>query len=290
MNHHFSFADLIDPTSSLHQLQPPACLALLGSPVAHSRSPEIHGERIKKQNLPWRYVAIDAQPKELPLAFDLLRQNNFVGFNVTMPHKQQAFTLVDEVTEHARLLGAINTVVVRDGKFFGSNTDGPGFVQALQEKWNLSLQGLSVLILGATGGAGRALAMQSALEGCRQLFLASRTPTALQGQVKHLSQVRPDLVVEAIALDESSLARVMPQVDLVVNATPVGFLGQDAPPLIPSELFEPRHYAYDIVYGTKPTPLMKAASQAGARSADGSSMTLLQGAMSFQTWLGKNKN
>ena len=204
-----------------------------------------------------------------------------------MPHKQQALALVDEMTDHARLLGAINTVVIRDGKFFGSNTDGPGFVQALQEKWNLSLQGLSVLILGATGGAGRALAMQSALEGCRQLFLGSRTPVALQKQAKHLSQVRPDLVIEAIGLDEPSLARAMSQIDLVVNATPIGFLGKEDPSLIPLELFEPRHYAYDIVYSTKPTPLMQAASQAGACSADGSSMTLLQGALAFEEWVRK---
>jgi len=258
--------------------------------VAHSRSPEIHNERIKKQNLPWRYVAIDTQPDELPRACDLLRKNNFIGFNVTMPHKQQALALMDEVTDHARLLGAINTVVICDGKFFGSNTDGPGFVQALQEKWNLSLQGLSVLILGATGGAGRALAMQSALEGCRELFLASRTPAALQEQVEHLSQVRPDLAVEAMALDESSLARAMSQIDLVVNATPIGFLGKEDPSLIPPELFEPRHYAYDIVYSTKPTPLMQAANQAGARSADGSSMTLLQGALAFEEWVRKTQN
>lgn len=255
--------------------------------MAHSRSPEIHNERIKKQNLPWRYVAIDVQPDELPSACDLLRKNNFIGFNVTMPHKQQALALMHEVTDHARLLGAINTVVIRDGKFFGSNTDGPGFVQALQEKWNLSLQGLSVLILGATGGAGRALAMQSALEGCCELFLASRTPVALQKQVKHLSQVRPDLVIEAIGLDEPSLARAMSQINLVVNATPIGFLGKEDPSLIPPELFEPRHYAYDIVYSTKPTPLMQAASQAGARSADGSSMTLLQGTLAFEKWLEK---
>ncbi|MBX9577027.1 MAG: shikimate dehydrogenase [Chthoniobacterales bacterium] len=284
---HFSFADLLDPTSRLHQLQPAACLALIGTPVAHSKSPEIHNERIKKLHLPWRYVAIDVQPEDLSRAFELLQKNNFIGFNITMPHKQQALALMDELTDHARLLGAINTVVIRDGKFFGSNTDGPGFVQALQQKWNLFLQGLSVLILGATGGAGRALAMQSSLEGCRQLFLASRTPGALQEQVKHLSQVRPDLVIEAIGLDEPSLAHAMSQIDLVVNATPIGFLGKDLPSLIPAKLFQPRHYAYDIVYSSKPTPLMQAANQAGARSADGSSMTLLQGALAFEEWLEK---
>ena len=320
---HFSFADLVDPTSALHRLQPAACLALIGTPVAHSKSPEIHNERMKKKNLPWRYVAIDVQPDELPLAFDLLRKNNFIGFNVTMPHKQQALALLqrdqslelqnlgsdpkfhgvapnstilvtdpfgDEVTDHARLLGAINTVAIRNGKFFGSNTDGPGFVQALQEKWSLSLKGLSVLILGATGGAGRALAMQSALEGCQQLFLESRTPAALEKQVQHLLQVRPGLAVKAMALDESSLSRAMSSVDLVVNTTPVGFFEKNVSSLIPSKLFESRHYAYDIIHSTESTPLMQAASEAGARSANGSLMWHFQGAMAFQTWLDNNGN
>lgn len=282
---HFFFADLANPNSRLHQLQPSACLALLGTPVSHSRSPEIHNERIKKLNLPWRYVAIDVQPAELPHAFELLRENNFIGFNVTMPHKQAAIELVDEITDHARLLGAINTVVIRNGKFFGHNTDGPGFVAALEEKWNFFLKDRSVLILGATGGAGRALAMQSALEGCRQLFLSSRTPAALAQQVQQLSQVRPDLLIEAIGLDESSLECAMLSVDLIVNATPVGFLGQEAPSLVPAKLFQPSHYAYDIISSIKPTPLMNAARKTGAHSADGSSMTQLQGAIAFEIWL-----
>ncbi|MBM3856450.1 MAG: shikimate dehydrogenase [Verrucomicrobia bacterium] len=284
----YSFADLDDPMSSLYQLQPPARLALIGTPVAQSRSPEIHNERIKKQSLPWRYIAIDVHPAELPRAFDLLQKNHFLGFNVTMPHKQAAVALVDEITDHARLLGAINTVVIRDEKKIGHNTDGPGFVAALEEEWNFSLKGRSLLILGATGGAGRALAMQSAMEDCRQLFLSSRTPTILDQQVQQLLQIRPDLLVEAVGLDEASLKRAMSQVDLIVNATPLGFLGQEAPSLIPSKFFQSRHYAYDIISSTKPTPLMQAASQAGARSADGSAMTRLQGAMAFEIWLHQN--
>lgn len=282
---HFSFADLIDPTSPLYQLQPPARLALLGTPIAHSRSPELHNARIKKLKLSWSYVAIDVKPEELSHAFDCLRKNHFIGFNLTMPHKQQALSLVDEITDHVKLLGAVNTVVIRDEKFFGYNTDGPGFVAALQEEWNFSLQNRSVLILGATGGAGRALAMQSALEGCRQLFLSSRMPTALQEQRERLLQVRSDLSIETIGLDEASLRHAMSQVDLIVNTTPVGFLDLNASSIIPSSLFEPRHYLYDIVYSEQPTPLMKAATQAGAHAADGSSMLQQQGAIAFHIWL-----
>jgi shikimate dehydrogenase len=330
---HFSFADLLDKNSALYQLDPPARLALLGTSVAHSRSPQIHNrllveladasevqgfsgaqtrnvhevledastgvtqqstaavelckksnERLHQLNLPWQYVTIDVKAEELSQALELLRRSKFLGFNLTMPHKQEGLKLVDEVTDHARLLGAINTVVIRDGQFFGSNTDGPGFVAALHEEWNFSLKDRSLLILGATGGTGRALAMQAALEGCCQLFLASRTPIVLQEQVKALSQIKPGLFVKTITLDELSLCDAMLSVDLIVNATPVGFSEQDIPSLIPTTFFQPRHYAYDIVYSTKPTPLIQAAHQAGAHSADGSSMLRLQGALSFQTW------
>lgn len=288
MSHHFSFADLINPKSALHQFEPPARLALLGTPVVHSRSPERHNAYIKQLNLAWSYVAIDVKKEEFVEAMNFLRHSSFIGFNVTMPHKQEALALMDEVTEHASLLGSINTVAIRNGKFFGHNTDGPGFVAALKEEWNFSLQGKSALILGASGGAGRALAMQAALEGCRQLFLSSRTPELLQEQAKQVSQIKPDLLVETIGLDESSLQQAMSAVDLVVNTTPVGFFDQDAPALIPSTFFQPRHYVYDIVYSKKPTPLIRATKATGAHSADGSSMIELQGAMAFQIWLQPN--
>lgn len=282
----FNITDFVSSESALHRLQPPARLAIVGSPIAHSRSPAIHNEKIRKLDLPWCYVAIEVKPEELSRAFDLFRKSNFIGFNVTMPHKQAALELVDEVTDHARLLGSINTVVIRKGKLFGSNTDGPGFVAALKKEWDFSLRDRSLLILGASGGAGRALAMQSALEGCRQLFLSSRTPEILDSQIKQLLQVRPNLLVEAISLNEkSSLQRAMDAVDLVVNATPVGFLDTEAPSLIATKFFQPKHYLYDIIYSSKPTPLMWAASAAGTRVADGSSMLHLQGDLCFETWL-----
>lgn len=290
VNSYFSFADLANPASPLYQLTPPARLALLGTPVGHSKSPEIHNENIRQLNLPWRYVSIEVKPEELAAAFDLLRKNYFIGFNLTMPHKQEAVALVDEITEHARLLGGINTVVIREEKFYGSNTDGPGFVVALKEEWNFSLKNKSILLLGASGGAGRALTMQSALENCYQLFLCSRTPEILQQQVQHLLKIRPDLLIETINLDEPSLKHAMPAVDLIVNATSVGFLNQDVFSLIPTTFFQPHQYLYDIIYSSKPTPLIKAARAAGARATNGWSMLQFQGIFSFQTWLGKNDN
>jgi shikimate dehydrogenase len=288
-SHYFDFSDLIDPISRLHRLQPPPRLALLGTPVAHSRSPEIHNLRLRQRQLPWHYVAIDVQPDELPEAFDLLRQSDFIGFNLTMPHKQQALRLVDEMTDHARLLGAINTVTIRNRQLYGSNSDGPGFVAALQEEWRFFLKGASVLILGATGGTGRAVAMQSALEKCHRLVLVSRTPSTLEELKASLKKQRPLLEVETIGYDEDALTRLLPTIDLIVNTTPATPPSQQTQSSIPISLFEkllqPHHLLYDIVYSKEPTALMKAAREAGAHAADGLSMLRLQAALSFETWL-----
>ena len=285
MNYFFSFTDLANPTSPLHQLSPPARLAILGATRAHSRSPAIHNARIKELGLPWRYVSITVKPEELEPAFHLLKKYHFIGFNITIPYKKEAFRLVNKMTEHACLLGAINTVTIHNGKFYGSNTDGPGFVAALQEEWNFSLQNKSVLLLGASGGAGCALTMQCALEKCRHLFLSSRTPEILQPQVQQLLKIRPDLLIQTIDLDKASLQQAMSHVNLVVNATSVGFFDSNISSLIPTKFFQPQHYLYDIVYAEKPTPLIEAAKFAGAHAVDGSSMLRLQGALSFETWL-----
>lgn len=285
MTDHFSFEELASPTASFYQRPLLPRLALLGASVAHSRSPEIHNTLLKKFNLPWSYIAIDVQAEELASSFTLLRQKHFVGFNITMPHKQAALALVDEVSNHAALLGAINTVVINNGKFYGSNTDGPGFVAALQEEWNYSLEGRSLLILGATGGAGSALAVQAALEGCRQLFLASRTPTDLNILIRKLNQLRPDLIVAAVSWEHAALAYAMKHAELIIKATPVEIPLFQETTLTPALSFEPRHYVYDLGYSSKRTPFIEYAKASGARATDGTSLLRHQAMLSFNTWL-----
>ncbi len=264
-------------------IKQPIRLALFGSPVAQSLSPLIQNAALRAAELDIEYVALKVTSEELPEALEKLRSSNFLGVNLTMPHKHRALTLVDEASPHARLLGAINTIMVRNGKLYGHNTDGPGFVAALLETENFVIKNKCILILGATGGAGRAIAAQAALEGCHTLYLASRMPRALQEQTTFLSQLKADLHVEAVGLDPSSLARVMPHVDLIVNATPVGIHPEDDS-LIPSHLFQKNHFLYDMLYYSKTTSIMEAALQAGSRASNGLSMLLHQGALAFEFW------
>ena len=285
--HCFSFSDLAKGGVLFEKLTPPARLGILGCPVAHSLSPLIQNAALRVALLPLQYVCLEITPEELPKALEALRHSEFLGVNVTLPHKQEALALVDEVSDHARLLGAINTIVIRHGKLYGHNTDGPGFIAAVKSAWNLSLADQRVLILGATGGAGRAIAAQCALEGCRELYLASRTLSKLAAQMHIpellLQRTSSSRFVKAISLDATSLATVMPDVDLIVNATSVGMQKND-PSLIPSQLFHPGHFLYETIYSSGATSLMQAALNAGASATNGLSMLVHQGVQAFRLW------
>lgn len=296
----YSSRDLLAGGACFKQLSPSARLAVLGYPVAHSASPLLHNAALQEANLFLQYVRIEVTPDELPMALNALRQTEFIGVNLTIPHKQKALTLVDQISDHAKILGAINTIVIRDGKLYGHNTDGPGFIAAIKETWGMPLASQRILILGASGGAGRAIAAQCALEGCRQLYLASRQNLSsnskfsqLQEQAHFLSkllhQKSAHSNVEIISLEPSALKDIMPHVDLIINATPVGMHPNDSS-LIPSEFFQPHQFLYDTIYSGGTTALVQSALKSGVHAANGFSMLKYQAALAFKIWFGDNNN
>ena len=197
---------------------------------------------------------------------------------------------MDEVDERAARAGAVNTVRVRDKKLIASNTDGEGFLRAIRSEFSVDLRDLRVVVIGAGGGSGRAIAMQCALENCERLVLVNRTfekAKALADQLRPFFAgprvLGPAARLEAVPWDEPSLRAQFAQVDLVVNATPLGMNPSDSTP-IPARLLAPHLMVFDTVYGAQPTPLVRAAREAGARAANGLSMLLHQGALSFQIW------
>lgn len=263
--------------------KPPTRLGIFGDPIAHSLSPLIHNTALLATGFDVRYSALHVTSKELPEALAALRESNFLGLNLTLPHKKAALSLVDEVTPHAQLLGSINTVVVRDQKLYGHNTDGPGFVAALEEEGGPSfLKQKRILIVGAGGGTGRAIAAQCALEGCSALFLANRSDF-VSSSFSALTSAFPLLPLHFLPLQQETLFKVVPNIDLIVNATPLGMQSDD-PLLIPPSLFHQDHFLYDVVYTSKKTPLIEAALQEGARVSNGLSMLLHQGALAFSLW------
>ena len=277
-------ADLLANKDPSSLLQPEDKLAVLGFPIAHSISPAMQNAALEAAPLPYRYIPIEVKPEELAPTLQKLARLGFLGLNITLPHKQAVLAHLDEVSDQAKFLGAVNTISIRDEKLFGYNTDGPGFVAALKETWDLMIPAQRILILGATGGAGRAIAAQCVLEGCLELYLASRTPSILEPQVQTLSQHAAGTIpIKAVELSSDALAAIMPHVDLIVNATPVGMNAGDSP-LLPPQLFNEEQFFYDIVYSSTTTPLMQSAIAGGAQAANGLSMLLHQGALAFQIW------
>jgi shikimate dehydrogenase len=270
----------------------PIGLGVLGDPVAHSFSPRMQNAALRVSKIKMGYGAFQIAQGELPEAFQLLRAQNFVGANLTIPHKIAALELMDDADENARLVGAVNTIKIENGKLFGFNTDGKGFAQAIREEFAVDLRDLRVLVLGA-GGAARAIALQCAKENCERLVIANRD---VEKAKKLAEGLRPFFAgpkvlgpvprLQAIAWDEMVFRFQVANVDLVVNATPLGLNRANAAP-IPARLLAPHLMIYDTIYSSGKTAFVSAAIEAGARAANGLSMLLHQGALAFEIWFGR---
>jgi shikimate dehydrogenase len=247
------------------------------------------------QNAALRHGGIDMQyarfrilPNELKDALKLVRELDFVGVNLTVPHKIAALEIVEKVDDETESIGAINTIAVRDD-LVGHNTDGIGFVRAIRSEFSIDLHDLRVMVLGA-GGAARAIAWQCAKAACERLVVVNRDVNkakqlvaALQPAFSGPRVLGPVARLEAVPWEAGALKFQVGNVDLIVNATPLG-LNPNDPPALPATLLAPHLLVYDTVYSRGRTPLVTAAMEAGAKAASGLSMLLHQGAASFEIW------
>jgi len=251
---------------------------VIGHPIAHSRSPIIHGTWLAEHAIDGSYTAIDVAPADLPAFFDRLRSGEFAGGNVTIPHKEAVFGLCDSVDPLARTIGAVNTLVVTDGKVHGTNTDYLGFLGNLDAGapgWSDDLE--NAVVLGA-GGASRAVlvALQSRNVGTIHLF--NRT---LANAVRLASEIGGNIIPHEF----SGFADVALAARLVVNTSSVGMHGTRFDNLDLSLLPEDA-LVTDIVYAPLITPLLADASARGLRVVDGLGMLLHQAVPGFAAWFG----
>ena len=234
-----------------------------------------------------------------------MRKLDFIGINLTVPHKIAAFAQIDKVDESATRCGAVNTIKINtansavataqdDQKLIGFNTDGEGFLRAIRSEFSVDVRDLRVMIIGAGGGTGRAIAWQCALENCERLVLANRTLEKASELAKGLGPffigarvLGPVARLEAIAWDETAMRAQLAEIDLIVNATPLGMNPSDPSP-VPARLLAPHHMIFDCVYGPSKTALLRAAERAGARGVNGISMLLHQGTLSFSIWFNRD--
>jgi len=274
---------------SWRDIDPPIRVGVLGDPVAHSLSPQMQNAALKHEKIEMQYARFHISPGELAEAFNRLRDLEFVGFNLTLPHKTAAPELVDRIDDDAKQIGAINVVKIAKGRTQGFNTDGLGFARAIREEFSVDLRDLRVMILGA-GGASRAIALECAKSRCERLVIANGTLEKGERLVEKLRKffegpkvLGPVPRLQAIPWEESAFQFQIANIDLIVNATPVGLNRGDPSPLS-SRLLAPHLMVYDTIYSATRTPLVSAAIEAGARAANGLSMLLHQGALAFEIW------
>ena len=290
----YTLGDLEKWSEIARDIDPPIRLGVFGDPVAHSLSPEMQTAALRGGEINAQYARFHIRSNELRSALRFLRNLALVGVNLTVPHKIAGFGQIDEADESASRVGAVNTIRVVDKRLVGSNTDGEGFLRAVRSEFSVDLRDLRVLIIGAGGGTGRAIAWQCALENCERLVLVNRTlekANALAERLRSLFMearvLGPAARLEAVAWEESVVRMQLADIDLIVNATPLGMNPSDPAP-IPGRLIAPHHMVFDCVYGPSKTALLLAAEQAGARSANGISMLLHQGALSFSIWFDRD--
>lgn len=257
--------------------------AVIGNPIEHSMSPAIHNAAFDLLNLDYVYVAFKVEDVKNVMA-GMRALNNFRGMSVTIPHKMEIITYVDEINEIDRTIGSINTIVNENGKLIGIGTDGPGALKALDDA-GVQLDGKNVVMVGS-GGVARAIAFTLAQKtGLSKLTLLDINEGLLQGLETDLKSGTA-ACIEAFVLNDESLARVMAYADVIINCTPVGMHPQEDVSIIPIELFRDGQAVFDVVYNPINTKLLLDAKSKGLIAVSGVEMFINQAALQFEYFTG----
>lgn len=259
--------------------------ALFGDPVEHSLSPLMHNRAFAALGLDCCYVPFRVGCEELAAAVAGMRVLGLGGVNVTIPHKERIMSYLDEVDREAALIGAVNTVVNRDGHLCGYNTDAAGFLSSLSQEAGFDPAGKSAVILGA-GGAARASSFALALGDAACLSIFNRDAARAEVLAGDLAEAT-GCSVKAGALEDSSLDEALAEAELLVNATPVGMhprYRHQSP--LSREKLHPGLLVCDLVYNPSRTKLLEDAAAVGCRVLGGMGMLVYQGAEAFQLWTG----
>ena len=258
-------------------------VGVIGDPVQHSRSPQMHNAAIVERKLDYVYVPFHVRSGELQEAIEGFKALNVLGVNVTIPHKQTVMSILDDVSHEATLIGAANTLIFCDGRVSGDNTDAQGFLRAMTEEGIDIPVGGSAVVLGA-GGAARAVVVALALSGLDLITIANRTGWKAIQFEKDLATIS-ETEISAVDLASNQLNLAIRSADLLVNTTSVGMQETDQL-LIDPDFLNPGTIVYEIVYTPPETPLLRVAREKGCQTIGGIGMLVHQGAIAFEKWIG----
>ena len=252
---------------------------VIGHPVAHSRSPALHGYWLRRYGLKGHYIPIDIRPQDLSELVRALPRLGFVGINVTLPHKEAILHIADIVTDRAALIGAANTLIFRkDGKIHADNTDGSGFIANLRQHAPTWAPASGPAVVLGAGGAARAVIAALIEVGVPEIRLVNRTRPRAEG-------LRSDFGAKVLVQDWVQAANILQDAVTVVNTTSLGMIGK--PDFrIPLDALNPRALVTDLVYTPLKTQLLSDAEALGCTVVDGLGMLLHQAAPGFERWFG----
>ena len=262
-------------------------LGVIGSPIGHSISPAFQQAALDHAGINAAYLAYDVAAEDVGEFVRGLRAPGVMGINITAPHKGAVIPFLDEIDDWATAAGAVNTIVNRQGRLTGHNTDGSGFLRALQDESGFSPKGRRALVLGA-GGAARAVVLALSRDKVSSLTIANRTVSKAQGMAE-LAQENGVAAAAAIPLERDNLTQAAQEAELIVNCTSMGMTrGSDegGTPLTRDQI-PPSALVNDLVYNPRVTPLLREAEAAGAQTLGGIHMLVYQGATAFEMWTGK---
>jgi shikimate dehydrogenase len=259
-------------------------VGIIGDPIEHSRSPQMHNAAFAKAGLDYVYVPFHVRPDDLAHAIVGFKALNVVGINVTLPHKQAVIPYLTSISREAELIGAVNTLTFVDGGIHGDNTDAPGVLRALEEDGDMSVPvGEDVVVLGA-GGSARAVVVALALAGVASITIANRTVERAISLAEEMQQ-KTDIPMHGMGLADVRLPHAVRRGMLLINTTTAS-MDPTQPLLVSAEWIQPNTIVYDIVYTPPVTPLMNAAAERGCRTLGGIGMLVHQGAIAFEKWTG----
>jgi len=254
---------------------------LLGYPVSHSISPAMQNAALHDLGIDWQYELLATPPNQLRDTVARLRDADCIGANITIPHKQAVMQFLDATSERARQIGAVNTLVKRDGKLIGDNTDVYGVLQTLVDE-HVSVRGARVVVLGA-GGAARGTVFALGEAGVASIAILNRTPAHAHTLADFTREQFPNVAVTVNNI------KALNDAELIINTTSVGMTPHtNASPMPEGISFPRRAIAFDLVYRPLQTRFLKDAERAGAKTISGLGMLVHQGALSLKLWTGRD--
>ncbi len=263
-------------------------LGIIGDPIEHSLSPALHNAALRKLDLPYVYLPFKVPAARLGHFLKQARLGKLgklAGLNVTIPHKEKVLRHLDHISPEAKTIGAVNTILFKGKKLFGTNTDAEGYRLSLQKEASFSPKGKMIFILGA-GGAARAILYAMGQSKAKQVWIANRTATRATKLAKEFSKKFRKTSFKTIPFIMKELGAIFPHVDLLINSTSVGLQGSRFKNL-PLNHLPKKSLVSDLVYRPMMTPLLKEAKRKGLKIHSGLGMLIKQGALSFEMWTGQ---